>query len=102
MDEMELKTNEVQYHWPLAIVKQAVMKLDSFMTDIHEIREEPDIDEEDKQTLDAIAGTADLMLAYLVNMIREECEEEDFMNEDIQMDPIDSYPDKDILDQAID
>ena len=32
--------NEIEYKLPLGLCKQAVMKLDSFMTDINEIKED--------------------------------------------------------------
>ena len=40
--------DDTNYKIPLGLCKQAVMKLDSFINDINEIREDADIDPEDK------------------------------------------------------
>lgn len=84
------KDNE--YKIPLGLCKQAVMKLDSFMTDINEIREEEGLTAEDKQTFEQIAEITGTILAVIVNMVTREMGEEEFLSEDIAMDEIDQYP----------
>lgn len=84
------KDNE--YKIPLGLCKQAVMKLDSFMTDINEIREEEGLTAEDKQTFEQIAEITGTILAVIVNMVTREMGEEEFLSEDIAMDEIDRYP----------
>lgn len=94
---------EIQYKIPLGICKQACMKLNSFITDIYEISEDPDIDPEDKETFIQIAEVAGVMMANIVNIVNKECDEEEFLNEDIPLDEIDKYPgdEVDIIDQTI-
>lgn len=84
------KDNE--YKIPLGLCKQAVMKLDSFMTDINEIREEEGLTAEDKQTFEQIAEITGTILAAIVNIVTREMGEEEFLSEDIAMDEIDRYP----------
>lgn len=84
------KDNE--YKIPLGLCKQAVMKLDSFMTDINEIREEEGLTAEDKQTFERIAEITGTILAAIVNIVTREMGEEEFLSEDIAMDEIDRYP----------
>lgn len=42
-------TDNIEYRMPLGLCKQATMKLDAFITDIHEIKEDEDLSPEDKQ-----------------------------------------------------
>lgn len=84
------KDNE--YKIPLGLCKQAVMKLDSFMTDINEIREEEGLTAEDKQTFEQIAEITGTILAAIVNIVTREMGEEEFLSEDIALDEIDRYP----------
>lgn len=89
---------------PLGLCKQAVMKLDSFNTDISEILEDDDIDEKDREDFMTMKEMADAMIAVILNIIEPEYSEEDFMNENIAIDDIDPYPDfinDDILDMNI-
>lgn len=85
---------------PLGLCKQAVMKLESFMTDIQEIKEDPDVSSEDKENFEKMSEIAGFMAANIVNIISKECDETEFLNENVPMDEIDSYPgdDIDILD----
>lgn len=94
---------EIQYKIPLGVCKQACMKLNSFITDIHEMSEDPDVDPEDKETFIQIAEVAGIMMANIVNIVSKECGEEEFLNEDIPLDEIDIYPgdEDDIIDETI-
>lgn len=95
--------DDTNYKIPLGLCKQAVMKLDSFINDINEIREDADIDPEDKETFDQISEIAGTMIAAITNIVSKEINEDDFLNETIDMDEIDPYPgdDTDILDQSV-
>jgi hypothetical protein len=88
---------------PLALFKQGVMKLESFMNDMNEIREDDKVDNDDKEKIIRLVEMAGTMEATLLNIVRKETDEEDFLNENIDMDEIDQYPDSndELLDSEI-
>lgn len=90
---------------PLGLCKQAVMKLDSFISDVKEIIEDPDLEPDDRQDFETMSDMAGTMLATIVNIVNKECEEAEFLGEKIPMDGIDAYPDSveesDIMDDEI-
>jgi hypothetical protein len=88
---------------PLGIIKQGCMKLDSFIQDMREASSYDDIEPDDIEKINKLADMACLMEASLINIVRRECDEEDFVNEQIEMDQIEAYPDNDmnLLDQEI-
>lgn len=94
----------IEYKLPLGLCKQAVMKLDSFITDLYEIRADEEVDPEDAFVFEQMTEIAGTMAAALVNIIAKEIGEEEFLNEDIAMDVIDTYPGDDIevIDQVLD
>lgn len=96
-----METNEQKL--PLGLFKQACMKIDSFVTDIHEITEDANIDDDNKETLTRLAEMAASIEASLINIVRSEMDEEEFINENITMDEIEEYPGtiKDLLDEPI-
>jgi|GEM_PF-2976008 len=85
MDENKMKL-------PLGIIRQAVMKLDSFIIDIKEILEDDDLDDDDRELFEKISETAGIMGAEIINIVRREMDEEEFLNENPEMDPIDAFP----------
>lgn len=92
---------------PLGLCKQAAMKLESFMGDVMEIREDPDLDPQDRQDFETMSEMAGNMLAALINIVNKECEEHEFLGEKIPMDIINEYPelsidDSDIMDDPVD
>lgn len=96
--------DNIEYKLPLGLCKQAAMKLDSFISDVREIIEDEDIDQEDRQDFETMAEMAGTMLATIVNIVNKECEEAEFLGEKIPMDDIDSYPeepDTDIMNDEI-
>ena len=95
--------NEIEYKLPLGLCKQAVMKLDSFMTDINEIKEDENLNEEDREVFETIKDMTGAMMAAIVNIVTREIDEDEFLNENITMDEIQSYPGDDIniLDEDI-
>lgn len=78
---------------PLGICKQAIMKLDSFITDVNEIAEDEEITQEDKEKFLYMSELAGNMMATIENMINREMDEADFIREEIGMDEINEYPD---------
>lgn len=75
---MKRMPDNIEYRMPLGLCKQAAMKLDAFITDIHEIKEDEDLSPEDKQTFERIAEIAGAMLAAIINMVTKEMGEEEF------------------------
>lgn len=96
--------DENQHRLPLGLCKQAFMKLDSFMGDIYEIKEDEDLTEDEKYEFTQMAEIAGMLATRILNIIKKECEEEDFLNEDVTIDEVDNYPEKteiDLLDEDI-
>lgn len=81
---------------PFGLCKQAVMKLDSFMSDVNEISEDEDLSPENKLMFKQIQEMAGNMLAAICNVISKEMGEEEFLAEIIDMDEIEVYPSADI------
>jgi late competence protein required for DNA uptake (superfamily II DNA/RNA helicase) len=70
------------------VLKQALMKLDSFIQDICELKDDsPD----DRERLELIAEQASIMEVHLLNMYKKEVGDDDTLN-DIIMDEIDEFP----------
>lgn len=88
---------------PLAICKQAAMKLEAFINDINEAKEDDDLDPSDKEMFEKMAEVGCTMLASLINIVNKECDEAIFISEDIPMDEIPEYPEGTInlLDEEI-
>lgn len=77
---------------PIGLCKQAFMKLNSFMEDIQEIREDPGLTEDERYAFYNMSQTAGSMMAMLINFVKNEMDEYDFVNERIDMDNIDAFP----------
>lgn len=90
---------------PLGLCRQAMMKFDSAITDIHEIMEGYDISQEDRESFETIVDIVMTVQAHLLNMATRECGEEEFLIEDFDMDDIDPYPEMidqtDMLDEEV-
>lgn len=91
----------------ITICKQAVMKMESAMTDINEIRESEILTEEERNVFSQMIEMNGNMLAVIVNLVAEKSgiSEEDFMSEQIAPEEISEYPDvnksEDILNEPI-
>lgn len=90
---------------PLGICKQCLMKLDSALEDINEIKEDEDVSEDDKQDFETMGAYIGQIMAAISNKVSREMNEDDFINENIDMDPFeDEYDeggDDDIMDMEI-
>lgn len=88
---------------PLGLCKQAALKLESFIVDVCEIKEDPDVDASDKEDLEKMVEMAGIMEATIINMVSKECGEEEFLSIEVPMDEVGSYPgdDTDIMDEEI-
>lgn len=100
MDE----TNNPEYKVPIGLCKQAVMKIESAMVDILEIREDELLSDENKYAMNGIAEILGQINAVIVNIVSQELGEDEFLAEVVEMDPIDPYPgdDIDIMEQDAD
>jgi hypothetical protein len=95
---------ENQHRLPLGLCKQAFMKLESYMGDLHEIREDEDLTPEEKHEFGQMLEVAELLGLRLLNIVKKECGEEEFLNEDVGIDSIDLFPETvlgDILDEEM-
>lgn len=88
---------------PLGLIKQAYLKLEAFAGDIYEILEEEDLTEDQRNTFQTMKEMSTVLMAHLINIIKEECGEEEFLAEEVPMDEIEGWPgdDLDIMDQEI-
>ena len=90
-----MNENQIERKIPLGLYKQAFMKLESFLTDIQEIRESTaDLDADQSYTLYSMADMSSTMMAMIINIINREIGEEEFINEQIEMDEIDDFPER--------
>lgn len=93
-----------EHRLPLGLCKQAFMKLESFIGDIHEIREDEDLTPEELYELTQMAEVAGMLGVRLLNIIKKECSEEEFLIEEVNMDEIGLFPEQaetDILDEEL-
>lgn len=88
--------NNEEYRIPIGLCKQAVMKFDSASSDIHEILEDEDLNEYERKIFQMISEYTSTFIAHIVNIVKQECGEEDFLQEEVPMDDIDQYPGDDI------
>ena len=88
---------------PLGICRHCITALDAAKTDIHEILEDEEINEEDRNQFQYISEILGDMMAVIINMINRECDEEDFLQEhiDLQLEDYWGEPEIDILDEEI-
>jgi len=66
------------------------MKLDSFTSDIYAIQE--DVNCPDRESMECICDVCGNIQARLLNIVKRECSEEDFLNEDYEMESIPEWP----------
>lgn len=81
---------------PLGIMKQAIMKYDSALTDIHEILGDEDLEGINREHMIKIADVTSEIMTLLTVIISDELDEDEFIGLKINMDPIDSFPGDDI------
>lgn len=88
---------------PLGLCKQASMKLEAFASDVYEILEDEALTPEEKEIFQTMRELSATMMAQLINIVRKECSEEEFLAEQVPMDAIDPWPDgtSGIMDQNI-
>lgn len=82
---------------PLALAKQAFMKLESAMSDINEIKEDPDMTEREIHMMESVSEMLGTAMSVIINLVSEELGEDEFLSEEINMDKIDPYPGDDIV-----
>ena len=76
------------------IAKHAVMKLDSLLTDLHELNEEETITESVKRQISELIYKTSMIEAVMVNLLRtkDDTDDNEFINESVEMDEIEPYP----------
>lgn len=93
--------NENEHRLPLGVCKQAFMKIESFVADIHEILEDEDLTSEERYEFLQMAEVGGLLGARLLNIVKKECDEEEFLNEDVAMDDLGLFPESEMLDPDV-
>lgn len=83
---------------PLGIMKQAIMKFDSALTDIHEILGDEDLEGVNRANMEKIADITSEIMTLLTVTIAEEMDEEEFIGLKINMDPIEAFPGDEVED----
>ena len=74
---------------PLGLIKQAILKMESALTDLREIIEDEDIADDDKDDFVELAEYSSNIIAVLYNKVNDD---EDFINENVRMDEIGTWP----------
>lgn len=87
---------------PLGICKQAILKYEAALADIHEIIED-EISDEQKETFQTIAEYTGNIIAHIFNEINQEMDENEFIAEQIEMDEIGEWPEEnnDLMNELI-
>ena len=90
-------------NFPLGLCRQAIMKIDSANTDVHEMIEDTDIPQDKKEILYNISEYLCLIEASLTNLATDSDDETEFLSEELQMDIIEPFPayEPDILDTEV-
>lgn len=86
---------------PLGICKQCLMKLDSALEDINEVREDDEVSNEDKEDFQEMAAYIGQIMALITNKVSKEMDENDFMNETLEMDPLTEDTDEDDINNLL-
>ncbi len=74
---------------PLGLIKQAILKMESALTDLREIIEDEDIEDDDKDDFVELAEYSSNIIAVLYNKVNDD---EDFIKENVKMDEIGTWP----------
>lgn len=72
---------------PLGIFKQAMMKLDSFHSDMYEIIEDEDINDEERKQCEVMAEIAYTMMSNISYIVSTEIDPDEFYDLKVEMDP---------------
>lgn len=94
---------ETEHKLPLGLCKQAVLKLESALSDIHEIILDEDISAEQKEWFEVAAEYLGNITAVIYNQVEAEMGEDEFIAEIVEMDQLESWPGEtdDIMNQNI-
>lgn len=77
---------------PLGILKQAFMKMQSFIEDIHEAADDPSLTEDERYEFQQMGEVSSIIAMRILNIVQKEMAEDDFLHMDIPMDEIEKYP----------
>lgn len=82
----------MQDRLPLGVLKQAFMKMQSFVEDIHEAADDPDLTEDERYEFNQMGEVGTIIGMRILNIVQQDMSEEDFLNIEIPMDEIEEYP----------
>ena len=77
---------------PLGVLKQAFMKIQSFIEDIHEAADDPSLTEDELYEFQQMGEVSSIMALRILDIVQKEMPEDDFLHMDIPMDEIEEYP----------
>nr|DAR75758.1 MAG TPA: hypothetical protein [Caudoviricetes sp.] len=77
---------------PLGVLKQAFMKIQSFMEDIHEAADDSNLTEDEQYEFHQMGEVSSIIAIRILNIVQKDISEDDFLNMDIPMDEIEEYP----------
>lgn len=70
------------------VLQQAIMKIDSFIQDVCELKDD---DSDNRESLEAIAENATIMEAMLINVYKAKTGDDELLQE-VKMEEIDKFP----------
>lgn len=88
-------------HLPLALIKQTYLKMESAAGDLYEILEDEDLNDDEKAAFQSMKEQLIFMMANLINLIKNECGEDDFLAIQVPMEEVEPWPgdETDIMDE---
>ena len=98
-----------QHRLPLGLCKQIFLKVESTIHDLEEIASDDDLTTDERYEFRQMLEVQTMIGMRVLNMIKKEMNEDDFINEDIVMDSFEDEPyedagepvEFDILDEGI-
>lgn len=84
-----------EHRLPLGLCKQAFMKFQAAMQDLEEIIADEDLTDDERYEFYQMIEIGTMICLRLMNIVKKEMNEDDFVNEEIEMDALDepSYED---------
>lgn len=79
---------------PLGVLRQATLKLDSFISDMYEVIEDDDVSDEKKKQCEIMADIAYTMMANISYLVSNEIDSDEFFDIQMDMDSIEYMPEE--------
>ena len=77
-----------EHRLPLGLCKQAFMKFQSAIQDLEEILGDEDLNDDERYEFYQMIEVGTMISLRLMNIVKKEMNEDDFVNEDIEMDSL--------------